>query len=125
MEALLDTSFLMLIAELGRDIISIIEDRLDDRLEPVVIKSVIDELVEISRRGGKRALLAKTALEVASSMKRIDGGIDVSTDEQLVRLSREMDVMVITSDFEMSRRLRESGCRYIYVNKKGEVFLNL
>lgn len=125
MEALLDTSFLMLIAELGRDIISVIEDRLDDRLEPIVIKSVIDELVEISKRSGKRALLAKTALEVASSMKRIDGGIDASTDEQLVRLSRDMGLIVITSDFGMSRRLRESGCRYIYVNKKGEVFPNL
>ena len=96
-----------------------------DRLEPIVIKGVIDELVEMSRRRGKRALLARAALEVASNMKRIDARIDVSTDEQLIRFSQDMDKTVITSDFGMSRKLREKGCKCIYVNKKGKIHLNL
>jgi len=125
LEALLDTSFLMLLAEIGRDIVSIIEDKIDDRVEPIIIRSVIDELVELSKKGGKRALVAKTALEVALRMRSIDPGINATTDEQLIRLSRELRKIVITSDYELSRKLRKTGCKYIYVNKKGKIFLNL
>lgn len=125
MEALLDTSFLMLIAEKGRDIISTIEDKLNDHLEPIVLKSVIDELVELSKREGKKALYARTALEVSMGMKIIDAGIVSSTDDQLIKLSRDMDMVVITSDFEMSRKLREMQCRYIYVNRVGKIHVNL
>ncbi|MEM2003937.1 MAG: hypothetical protein QXQ37_04715, partial [Nitrososphaerota archaeon] len=65
MEALIDTSFLMLMAEKGRNIISMIEDKLNDCLEPIILKSVIDELVKLSKQKGKRALYAKTALKIS------------------------------------------------------------
>ncbi|MEM4450107.1 MAG: hypothetical protein QXQ33_04730 [Nitrososphaerota archaeon] len=125
MEALIDTSFLMLMAEKGRNIISMIEDKLNDCLEPIILKSVIDELVKLSKQKGKRALYAKTALEISLGMKIIDAGIDASTDEQLVKLSKNTNLIVVTSDFEMSRKLRETKCRYIYVNRVGKIHLNL
>ncbi len=125
MEALIDTSFLMLMAEKGRNIISMIEDKLNDCLEKIILKSVIDELVKLSKQKGKRALYAKTALKISLGMKIIDAGIDASTDEQLVKLSKNTNLLVVTSDFEMSRKLRETGCRYIYVNRVGKIHLNL
>lgn len=115
----------MLIAEKGKDIISIIEDKLNDHLEPIILKSVINELVELSKQKGKRALYARTALEFSLGMKIIDANIDAGTDEQLIRLSKNRDIIVITSDFEMSKKLREMQCKYIYVNRIGKIYLNL
>lgn len=115
----------MLMAEKGRNIISTIEDKLDDRLEPIILKSVVYELEKLSKQLGKKALYARAALEISLGMKTVDAGIDASTDEQLIKLSKNMNLIVITSDFEMSRKLRETGCRYIYVNKVGKIHINL
>lgn len=125
MEAIIDTSFLMLIAELGRDIIKIIEEKIDDCVVPIITDQVVKELVMLSRGKGKRALIADTAIKIACKMRKMQVEIRAGVDEQLVKLSKDKGLVIITSDLGLSRELRRKGLKYIYVNKKGEVYLNL
>ncbi len=115
----------MLIAELGRDIIKIIEEKIDDCVVPIITDQVFKELVMLSKGKDKRALIADTAIKIACRMRKMQVETSACVDEQLVKLSRDRGLVVITSDLGLSRELRKRGLKYIYVNKKGKVYLNL
>ncbi|OYT66680.1 MAG: hypothetical protein B6U65_05080 [Candidatus Wolframiiraptor sp. EX4484-121] len=53
MKVLFDASFLMLSAELGKDLISLAEDAVGERIEPYILSDSLEELKSLSRRGGQ------------------------------------------------------------------------
>jgi rRNA-processing protein FCF1 len=57
MKALVDTSFLIFSAQRGRDFLAILEKFIGDRVEPVILKSVLQELKRMAEKPGKKGSL--------------------------------------------------------------------
>jgi len=86
MKVLFDTSFLMLSAELGKDLISLAEDAVGEKIEPYILSDSLEELKAISRHRGKRASLAKVALKLVLA----------TIDSKLMKRAREIGVPVLS-----------------------------
>ena len=111
MKVLFDASFLMFSAELGKDLISLAEDVVGERIEPYIIPDSLEELKSISRHRGKRATLARVALKLAEKMTllRLDLEEGLEVDEKLLEVSRRYGLILATVDSGLVKRAREVG----------------
>ncbi len=123
MPVLIDTSFLLLIVESGRDILQLIEEKLGEPVVPLVPDSVIGELKRLSAREGRRGRAAKLALSMAERMRRLESSQEVEADEELVRLASRTGYAVVTADSSLQKRLRRQGLKCIYVSRGLEVHI--
>jgi rRNA-processing protein FCF1 len=123
LHALIDTSFLLLLVESGRDILRLIEEKLGEPVVPLVPDSVIGELKRLSGVGGRRGRVAELALSMAERMTRIESSQEVGVDEELVRLASEKGYAVVTADSALQKRLRKQGLKCIYVSRRLEVHI--
>ncbi|MEM0482276.1 MAG: hypothetical protein QXM16_05270 [Nitrososphaerota archaeon] len=123
MPALIDTSFLLLLIESGRDILRVIEEKLGEPVEPLVPDSVVRELKRLSARGGRRGRAAKLALSVAERMRRVESSQGAEVDEELLRLASRTGYAVVTADSALQKRLRKRGLKCIYVSRRLEVHI--
>ncbi|GBC72127.1 hypothetical protein HRbin02_01922 [Candidatus Calditenuaceae archaeon HR02] len=123
MPVLIDTSFLLFLAESGRNILQLIEEKLGEPVVPMVPDSVIGELKRLSARGGKRGRLAELALSMAERMMRIESSQEVEADEELIRLASKTGYAVVTTDSALQKRLRKQGLKCIYVNRRLQVHI--
>ncbi len=123
MRALLDTSFLMLCAEVGRDLLSLVSDKLGEPIEPCTLPQVISELRALTRAKGKRGRTAALALEMAKRFSVIEPAVEGEVDEVLIATARRKGCLLVTADLELFRKALEKGMRAAFVSERGEVRL--
>ncbi|MGC8557922.1 MAG: hypothetical protein ACP5NC_02875 [Nitrososphaeria archaeon] len=99
MKVIFDTSFIVVITEgpspLYRQLINIY-----DKVDPVVTRSVIRELNEVSKRKRINIMAFKPA-EIVE--------YDKNADDDIVKLANERRLPVVTMDIELAKRLRSNG----------------
>jgi rRNA-processing protein FCF1 len=123
LRALLDTSFLMLCAEVGRDLLSLVSDKLGEPIEPCTLPQVMAELRALTRVKGKRGRTAAVALEMAGRFSVIDPAVEGEVDEVLIATARREGCLLVTADLEIFRKALEKGMRAAFVSERGEVRL--
>ncbi len=123
MRALLDTSFLMLCAEVGRDLLSLVSDKLGEPIEPCTLPQVMAELRALTRAKGKRGRTAALALEMAGRFSVIEPAVEGEVDEVLIATARREGCLLVTADLEIFRKALEKGMRAAFVSERGEVKL--
>jgi rRNA-processing protein FCF1 len=123
LRALLDTSFLMLCAEVGRDLLSLVSDKLGEPIEPCTLPQVIAELRALTRAKGKRGRTAAVALEMAGRFRVIEPAVEGEVDEVLIATARREGCLLVTADLEIFRKALEKGMRAAFVSERGEVRL--
>jgi rRNA-processing protein FCF1 len=123
LRALLDTSFLMLCAEVGRDLLSLVSDKLGEPIEPCTLPQVMAELRALTRVKGKRGRTAALALEMAGRFSVIEPAVEGEVDEVLIATARREGCLLVTADLELFRKALEKGMRAAFVSEMGEVRL--
>jgi rRNA-processing protein FCF1 len=123
LRALLDTSFLMLCAEVGRDLLSLVSDKLGEPIEPCTLPQVMAELRALTRAKGKRGRTAAVALEMAGRFRVIEPAVEGEVDEVLITTARREGCLLVTADLELFRKALEKGMRAAFVSERGEVRL--
>jgi rRNA-processing protein FCF1 len=123
LRALLDTSFLMLCAEVGRDLLSLVSDKLGEPIEPCTLPQVMAELRALTRAKGKRGRTAAVALEMAGRFSVIEPAVEGEVDEVLIATARREGCLLVTADLELFRKALEKGMRAAFVSERGEVRL--
>jgi rRNA-processing protein FCF1 len=123
LRALLDTSFLMLCAEVGRDLLSLVSDKLGEPIEPCTLPQVMAELRALTRAKGKRGRTAAVALEMAGRFIVIEPAVEGEVDEVLITTARQEGCLLVTADLELFRKALEKGMRAAFVSERGEVRL--
>jgi len=123
LRVLVDTSVLMRSAELGRDLISLVEDKLGEAVEPILLEGVLWGLGLNESRGGRVGASARVARRIAEGMAIMEGQSGRGVDEELLAKGRETGYLVVTTGKELLTRLRKSGCKAIYVARTSEVWL--
>jgi rRNA-processing protein FCF1 len=123
LRALLDTSFLMLCAEVGRDLLSLVSDKLGEPIEPCILPQVMAELRALTRAKGKRGRTAALALEMAGRFRVIEPAVEGEVDEVLIATARREGCLLVTADLELFRKALEKGMRAAFVSERGEVRL--
>lgn len=120
---ILDTSFLLLLVESGRDILAIIEDKLREPIVPLVPDLVLAELRSLADRGGRRGRWAGLALEIAAKMQVLRVGEAGAVDEKMIELASRLGYPVATADSRLQKVLRRMGVKCVYVNRGLEVYV--
>jgi len=120
LRVIIDTSFLLLLVERGKDLLRLMEDKFGERVEPLVPRPVVRELERLASLGGRRGHYAGLALKIAAGMEGIGGEGD-DADEAILRLFHSTRLPVVTADSGLARRLRRLGGVIIYVNRKLEM----
>jgi rRNA-processing protein FCF1 len=123
LKALLDTSFLMLCAEVGRDLLSLVSDKLGEPIEPCTLPQVMAELRALTRAKGKRDRTAALALEMAGRFRVIEPAVEGEVDEVLIATARREGCLLVTADLELFRKALEKGMGAAFVSERGEVRL--
>lgn len=122
LKTLVDTSFLMRVAELGADLLTRIEEKLGTKIILVVIPNVIEELKSLLKGKGVKAKKANLALIICETLERLDVSVEgKDVDLALLRTAKTLGLPVLTSDNKLRKILRNAGICVIYVNKRGEV----
>lgn len=122
MRVLVDTSFLMRFVELGSDLVWRVEDKVGTRLVMLLVPGVVEELERLSSGSGKKARIARLALELCKNLEMVGAPCrHDSADAMLERTAKGTGMPVVTCDHKLKRALRERGIAVIYVNRKGEV----
>jgi len=120
---LVDSSFLLLCAEKGRDFISLAEESLRERLECYVLEDVLNELGRLSSKKGKRGALASVALRIAEKMKVIKSSSDLGTDEKLIEESKRRGMVIATIDGDLIKKSKEKGLPILTIKRDQSVLL--
>jgi uncharacterized protein len=124
MKIILDTNFLMAVAQFKVDIFSEIERTADFKYEIYVLDKTIDELNNIvKKQKGKHKMAAKLALQLlkAKDVKQIETGIG-KTDDLIVE-NADKNTAVATQDIELRRRLRLKKAKLIGIRQKKVVYM--
>ncbi len=113
---LLDSSFLMEVAEIGKDVIAFMDDALGVTLPKFTLNLVIEEMENIRDRGSsKRSSMAGVALGLAQRMKIIEEAPLLPVDDAIIDVARHDLLVVATNDMDLRRRLREARIPVVYV----------
>lgn len=115
MKVLVDTSFLLLCVERGRDFISLAEEKLGEPLECYVLDDVLNELKSLKGRGGKRGAFASLALKIAERFRRVCGESGLPPDEKLLWEAEKIGAAIVTADLGLIGRARRRGIPVISV----------
>ncbi|RLG03948.1 MAG: hypothetical protein DRN54_02000 [Thaumarchaeota archaeon] len=115
MRVLVDTSFLLLCVEKGRDLIALAEEKLGEPLECYVLEDVLNELKSLEGRAGRRGAFASLALRIAERFRKMGGGEDLPPDERLLREAERIGAAIATVDLELLEKARRKGIPVISV----------
>ena len=122
-KVLVDTSFLIHLAEKPVGGLSLIEEKMGP-IEFVVLKQVLDELGRmIKGRSVKKVRKAKAALRIVSALKLVPQSEKGDVDSSIVRYGERNRVIVATLDSELRARLRRRKITVISV-RNDRVFLD-
>jgi len=119
MKVLVDTSFLMLCAEKGRDFITLAEKTLGEKLECYVLEDVLNEIKMLVSRRGKRAVMAAAALKIAEGMRVLKSEIEGvrKTDEKLLAESSRNKFVLATVDNQLIKKAKERSLPVLTVKE--------
>lgn len=123
MKILLDTSWLMLSAELGRNLIELAEEALGERLELHILDDIVRELNGLASGVGKRARMARVALTLSKKARRIRYPGEKPVDSKLLEAAKELGMAIATADSDLARRAREEGVAVLIVHEDMRVSL--
>ncbi len=122
-KVLFDTNFLMAAFEGPVDVVERVEELLEAKVRPIILKSQLRELERIasSHERQKAARIARAALEYVKKkeFEVVENG-ERAVDDAIVEASRREDYIVATNDRELRRRLRRSGVNVIYMKSDGK-----
>jgi len=122
-KVLFDTNFLMAAFEGPVDVVERVEELLEAKVRPIILKSQLRELERIasSHERQKAARIARAALEYMKKkeFEVVENG-ERAVDDAIVEASRREDYIVATNDRELRRRLRRSGVNVIYMKSDGK-----
>lgn len=122
---LVDSSFLLFCAERGVDYLSVLENKLGERLELVVPSSVVEELRRLAAKGGGKSMLARVALEILKDAEQLPGKVGENVDDVLLQLGRETGYPVLTVDARLMRRLAARNLEYLGISAAGKPIVRL
>jgi rRNA-processing protein FCF1 len=118
-EVVFDSSFLLSISEKPTDW----ERQFTEILgayTPVILSSVEEELNVIASHKGKRAMMARAALEIAKKFKRFE--IKGKADATIVYYCDSFDAAAATTDKELAEKLiRKKKC--VFSIKDGRIYI--
>jgi len=122
-KVLFDTNFLMIAFERPVNVVERVEELLEAKVRPVILRSQLRELEKIasSDKRQKAARIARTVLEYVKKrgFEVIESGGEV-VDDAIVETSKREDCIVATNDRELRRRLRGVGVSVIYMKSDGK-----
>ena len=119
---ILDASILLDSIEARVDLVEGISDLLLVPYKVCVLKSTLDELRKLARRGPwRRSRIARLALSLVESRgveviddSQIEGA---SVDEKIARVARETRAIVATDDRELKKKLAGEGIPVIFLRE--------
>ena len=112
---LIDTSFLISIVELGKDIFSMINEHIGENLPFVILKSVENELHTLISKGDSIGLKAKSALNLITNFNIIDYDENNNVDDSLIKITKKINFIVATTDNDLRKKLRDNHVPVIYI----------
>ncbi len=122
---LLDSSFLMMPFKFRVDPFKGIEELISGKPIFTLISPVGEELMRISKEGGKRGRMAKLAIQLAERCEKVrfeppgGGGVD----EAIIAASKGMRAIVATNDAGLRKKLRNINVPIIYLRNKSRLCL--
>jgi rRNA-processing protein FCF1 len=125
MKALVDTSFLIFSAQRGRDFLAILEEFIGDKVEPVILKSVLQELKRMAEKPGKKGKYASAALRMAEGMEVVEDVSAGDVDESIKTYASLHRIPVITMDKGLVEKLDTEGVPYMTFTRTGRPIVSL
>jgi len=115
-----DSSFLMMCIDYGRALLTVLEEKLGDKLELVIPDVVRSELERMASLKGRRGALAIGALKMVEEAEVMDTYNRESVDGAILELARRTGYPVATVDKTLAKLLRANGVRVVTVTKTGK-----
>ncbi|MEM0441188.1 MAG: hypothetical protein QXF45_00905 [Candidatus Caldarchaeum sp.] len=125
MKVLVDTSFLLLCVEKGKDFFSMLENKTAERIEPVVPSEVLSELKRLAAKRGKKSKMALAALQIAETMEKLAMEHEGSVDDALIYYAKKTNHPILTSDAKLMKKLASEKIEYLTVSSAGKPIVRL
>ena len=123
MKVLLDTSFLMLMAELGKNLLEVAEEALGDKIEAYVLEESVKELRALAGRGGRKAMNARAALKIAERVRLLSFPGRGKVDQRLMETAKSAGLVLATADSGLISEARRESVPILIVRKDLSVSL--
>lgn len=114
-----DSSFLISSMKMGKDLLSLASDHVQEALIFATSKPVLEELENLSKRNDKLGRLAKLALKLASKFEVFD--FKGKADDSLLFLCESKKAILATADRGLLRKALEKGIPTIYLKREREI----
>jgi len=125
LKVLVDTSFLLLCVEKGKDFFSMLENKTAERIEPVVPSEVLSELKRLAAKRGKKSKMALAALQIAETMEKLAMEHEGSVDDALIYYAKKTNHPILTSDAKLMKKLASEKIEYLTVSSAGKPIVRL
>ena len=122
-----DTNFLTVPLQFGVDVFSEAETILEQRVEFVILDSVLEEinkLAETAKGSDKRAF--RIALELAENCRKVDvqdAHSEMTVDDQLIEYTSHSGGVLATNDKDLRARARTRGLPVLLLRGKKRLAL--
>jgi len=118
---LFDTNLLMAAFERPVDVIRRVEELLEAKIEPIILKAQLQELekIALSEKRWKASRMARAVLDYVRFKFKVIEGCGESVDDAIVEAAKREGCIVATNDRELRRRLRSIGLGVIYMKGDG------
>lgn len=120
----MDSNFLLVPSQFQMDIFEELTALLRQRIDPVILSPIYEELVKIAERGApKMQRYASLALGLTKKCRLVlvEQKVEESTDDVITRIAAEWKTPVATNDRDLRRRLRDVGVAVIYLRQKARL----
>jgi len=123
MYVIMDSSFLIEMISLGKDVLALAEEVLGIPIKPVILSGVERELRVLAKRPGLIGIRARGALEISGKYAFLDIPMEPgeSVDDYIVRIAKKFVWPVATNDGGLRKKLREAGIPHIFLRSDGSV----
>jgi rRNA-processing protein FCF1 len=125
-KVILDSNFLFIPAKFQIDIFEELPKLLNQRVEPVLLSSIYQELQAMTEKGApSRRKQASLALKLAEKCRRIyvERSGEESNDDVILRIATIWKSLVATNDRELRKKLRARNIPVIYLRSKNRLEL--
>jgi rRNA-processing protein FCF1 len=126
LKVILDSNFLFIPAKFQIDIFEELPKLLNQRVEPVLLSSIYQELQTMTEKGApSRRKQASLALKLAEKCRRIyvERSGKESNDDVILRIATIWKSLVATNDRELRKKLRARNIPVIYLRSKNRLEL--
>ncbi len=123
MRVLLDSSFLLLMAETGRDLLAVAEEALGDVIQPYILRDTINELKSMAGRRRGRAAYARAALKIAGRATVVETREGGKVDEKLLAAALGLGMTLATVDLRLISEAKKRGVRVLTVRRDMRIAL--